>query len=67
MLDRTSGIAREIEHIADLLVRPGESQADFLVLRLCSRQRFQNRQTLIAERLLATKNALEANMNSAAA
>jgi len=29
--------------------------------------RFQNRQTLIAERLLATKRALEAHMNSAAA
>ena len=30
-------------------------------------QRFQNRHTLIAERLLATKRALEAHMNSAAA
>jgi DNA-binding IclR family transcriptional regulator len=30
-------------------------------------QRFANRQTLIAERLLATKNALESNMSSAAA
>ncbi|MBI2716615.1 MAG: IclR family transcriptional regulator [Rhizobiales bacterium] len=30
-------------------------------------QRFQNRQTLIAERLLATKRALETHMNSAAA
>ena len=30
-------------------------------------QRFQNRQTQIAERLLATKRALEAHMNSAAA
>jgi len=30
-------------------------------------QRFQNRQTLIAEKLLATKQAVEAHMNSAAA
>jgi DNA-binding IclR family transcriptional regulator len=30
-------------------------------------QRFENRQGLIAERLLATKRAMEAHMNSAAA
>jgi len=30
-------------------------------------QRFANRQALIAERLVATKNALESHMNSAAA
>jgi DNA-binding IclR family transcriptional regulator len=30
-------------------------------------QRFQNRQALIAERLIATKHALENCMNSAAA
>jgi hypothetical protein len=30
-------------------------------------QRFQNRQALIAERLLATKRAMETHMNSAAA
>ena len=30
-------------------------------------QRFQNQQALIAERLLATKRAMEAHMNSAAA
>ena len=30
-------------------------------------QRFQNQQTLIAEKLLATKHALEAHMNSGAA
>jgi hypothetical protein len=30
-------------------------------------QRFGNRQALIAERLLATKHAMESHMNSAAA
>jgi DNA-binding IclR family transcriptional regulator len=30
-------------------------------------QRFPNRQTMIAERLLATKRAMETHMNSAAA